>query len=54
MDDMTITAKSVLQGDLILQDLGELIDWARMKFKPAKSTRQILKKKKVQDSKIRI
>ncbi|CAC5417464.1 unnamed protein product [Mytilus coruscus] len=54
MDDMAITAKSVLEGKWMLQDLGELIDWARMKFKPSKSRSLILKKGKVQDRKIRI
>ncbi|CAC5369161.1 unnamed protein product [Mytilus coruscus] len=54
MDDMTITVKSVLEGKWMLQDLGELIDWARMKFKPSKSRSLILKKGKVQDRKITI
>ncbi|VDI44671.1 Hypothetical predicted protein [Mytilus galloprovincialis] len=54
MDDMTKTAKSVLEGKGMLQDLGELIDWARMKFKPSKSRSLILKKGKVQDRNIRI
>ena len=38
----------------MLQDLGELIDWARMKFKPSKSRSFILKKGKIQNRKIRI
>ncbi|CAC5417475.1 unnamed protein product [Mytilus coruscus] len=54
MDDMKITAKSVLEGKLMLQDLGELIDWARIKFKLSRSRGLILKKGKVQDRKIRI
>ena len=36
MDDMVITAKSVLEGRCMLHGLGELIDWVLMKFKPAK------------------
>ena len=54
MDDMTITAKSVLEGKWMLQDLKELIDWARMKFKPSKSRSLILQKGKIQNRKIRI
>ena len=54
MDDMTITAKSVLEGKWMLQDLKELIDWARMKFKPSKSRSLILQKGKNQNRKIRI
>ena len=49
-----MTAKSVLEGKWVLQDLGELIDWASMKFKPSKSRSLILKKGKVQDRKIMI
>ena len=47
MDDMTITAKSVLEGKWMLQDLKELIDWARMTFKPSKSKSLILQKGKI-------
>ncbi|XP_053391239.1 uncharacterized protein LOC128554051 [Mercenaria mercenaria] len=49
MHDMTITAKSVPEGRWMLEDLGRLISWSRMKFKPAKSRSLVLKKGKVQD-----
>ena len=49
MDDMTITAKSVPEGRWMLEDIGELVQWARMKFKPAKSRSLVLKKGKVQN-----
>ncbi|XP_063431308.1 uncharacterized protein LOC134713974 [Mytilus trossulus] len=52
IDDMTITAKSVLEGKWMLQDLVELINLA--KCKPSKSRSLKLKKGKVQDRKIRI
>ncbi|VDI39843.1 Hypothetical predicted protein [Mytilus galloprovincialis] len=47
MDDIKITSKSVFGGKWMLQDLGELIDWARTKFKPSKSRSLILKKGKL-------
>jgi hypothetical protein len=49
MDDMTITAKSVVEGRWMLEDLEHLITWARMEFKPAKSRSLVLKKGRVQD-----
>lgn len=36
MDDVTITAKSVLEGRWILEDLEELTKWSRIEFKPEK------------------
>ncbi|XP_052256427.1 uncharacterized protein LOC127861786 [Dreissena polymorpha] len=50
MDDMTITAKSYVEGRWMLQDIGELIEWARMKFKPQKSRSIVLRKGKIQES----
>ena len=47
MDDMTITAKSVVECRWMLEDLERLISWARMKFKPEKSRSLVLKKGKV-------
>ena len=49
MDDMTITAKSVVEGRWTLEDLERLFKWARMKFKPSKSRSLVLKKGKVDD-----
>ncbi|KAK0143400.1 hypothetical protein N1851_018471 [Merluccius polli] len=49
MDDLTITAKSVLEGRWILEYLVELTDWARMEFKPGKSRSLVLRRGRVQD-----
>jgi hypothetical protein len=49
MDDMTVTAKTVVEGRWMLEDLERIITWARMSFKPAKSRSLVLKKGKVQD-----
>lgn len=49
-----MAVKSVLEGKWMLQDLRELIDWTRMRFKPAKSRSLVLKKGKLQDRNIRI
>merc|ERR1711894_714959 len=49
MDDMTVTAKSVVEGRWMLEDLEKLISWARMRFKPAKSRSLVLQKGKVQE-----
>ena len=49
MDDMTITARSVVEGRWTLEDLERLFTWARMNFKPAKSRSLVLRKGKVQD-----
>lgn len=49
MDDMTVTAKSVPEGRWMLEDLSNLIKWARMKFKPTKSRSLVLKKGKVEN-----
>ena len=46
MDEMTITAKSVLEDKWMLQDLGDIVHRARMKFKPSKSRSLILKERK--------
>ena len=37
MDDMTITAKSIVEGRWMLEDLEKLFTLARMRFKPTKS-----------------
>ena len=50
MDDMTITAKSYVEGRWMLQEIGELIEWARMKFKPQKSRSMVLRKGQIQES----
>lgn len=44
MDDLIITAKSVPEGRWILEDLVELTDWARIKFKPEMSRSVVLGK----------
>ena len=47
MDDMTITCKTVVEARWTLEKLGEMITWARMKFKPAKSRSLVLKSGKL-------
>ena len=47
MDDMTITTKSVMEGRWTLEELGQMMRWARMKFKPTKSRSLVLKRGKV-------
>ena len=49
MDDLTITAKSVVEARWTLQELECLIKWARMKFKPVKSRSLVIKRGKVED-----
>lgn len=47
-DNLTITARSVPEGRWILENLVELIDWARLEFKPAKSRNLLLTRGRVQ------
>ncbi|XP_061747756.1 uncharacterized protein LOC133545995, partial [Nerophis ophidion] len=47
MDDLTVTTTSVPGCRWILNGLQEVISWARMNFKPAKSRALVLKKGKV-------
>ena len=49
MDDLTVTTASVPGGRWILEGLENLISWARMTFKPAKSRALVIKKGKVVD-----
>ena len=49
MDDMTVTARSIPEACWMLQDLEEVISWARMKFKAKKSRSLVLQKGKVKD-----
>ncbi|XP_076080058.1 uncharacterized protein LOC143050834 [Mytilus galloprovincialis] len=49
MDDITVTAKTVIEGRWSLEELERMIKWARMKFKPSKSRSLIVRKGKVQD-----
>ena len=48
MDDMTITAKSIVEGRWMLEDLEKLFTWARMRFKPTKSRSLVIKKGKLE------
>lgn len=34
MDDLTITAKTVIEGRWVLEEIEDLSDWAQMEFKP--------------------
>ena len=54
MDDMTITAKSIVEGRWMLEDLEKLFTWARMKFKPTKSRSLVIKKGKLEKVVFRI
>lgn len=49
MDDLTVVTTSVPGCRWLLQELGRLITWARMSFKPAKSRSLVLKKEKAVD-----
>ena len=47
MDDLTLTTTAVPGARWILQGLENIMAWARMSFKPAKSRSLVLKKGKV-------
>ncbi|KAJ3594922.1 hypothetical protein NHX12_004227 [Muraenolepis orangiensis] len=49
MDDLTVMTESVPGCRWILKGLEELVEWARMRFKPAKSSSMVLRKGKVVD-----
>ena len=49
MDDMTIITKTVTEARWMLQDLGHMIAWARMQFKPVKSRSLAMKRGRVQN-----
>ncbi|KAJ3595924.1 hypothetical protein NHX12_002336 [Muraenolepis orangiensis] len=49
MDDLTVMTESVPGCRWILKGLEELVEWARMRFKPAKSRSMVLRKGKVVD-----
>ncbi|KAJ3592260.1 hypothetical protein NHX12_007388 [Muraenolepis orangiensis] len=49
MDDLTVMTESVPGCWSILKGLEELVEWARMRFKPAKSRSMVLRKGKVVD-----
>ncbi|KAJ3593282.1 hypothetical protein NHX12_005617 [Muraenolepis orangiensis] len=49
MDDLTVMTESVPGCRWILMGLEELVEWARMRFKPAKSRSMVLRKGKVVD-----
>lgn len=49
MDDLTVTTASVPGSEWMLEGLEELMTWARMRFKTAKSRSLVLKKGKVTD-----
>ncbi|KAJ3581478.1 hypothetical protein NHX12_016600 [Muraenolepis orangiensis] len=49
MDDLTVVTESVPGCRWILKGLEELVEWARMRFKPAKFRSMVLRKGKVVD-----
>ncbi|KAJ3585711.1 hypothetical protein NHX12_014430 [Muraenolepis orangiensis] len=49
MDDLTVMTESVPGCRWILKGLEELVEWVRMRFKPAKSRSMVLRKGKVVD-----
>ncbi|XP_063056077.1 uncharacterized protein LOC134450154 [Engraulis encrasicolus] len=49
MDDLTVTTESVPGCRWILKGLEKMMEWARMRFKPAKSRSMVLRKGKVED-----
>ena len=54
MDDMTITAKSIVEGRWMLENLEKLFTWARMRFKPTKSRSLVIRKGKLEKVVFRI
>ncbi|KAJ3583921.1 hypothetical protein NHX12_015418, partial [Muraenolepis orangiensis] len=50
MDDLTVMTESVPGCRWILKGLEELVEWARMRFKPAKSRSMVLRKGKARSS----
>ena len=50
MDDMTVTAKSAVEGRWMFEDLEHLFFWAQMTFKLSKWHSLVLKKGNVQDN----
>ena len=48
MDDLTITAKSMIEAKWTLQELEGSFKWARIKIKPVKSRSLVLKRGKVE------
>ncbi|XP_028310814.1 uncharacterized protein LOC114468234 [Gouania willdenowi] len=49
MDDLTVMTESVSGCRWILKGLEKVMDWTRMRFKPAKSRSMVLRKGKVKD-----
>ena len=49
VDDMTLITKSAIEARWTLEELNELILWARMRFKPSKSRSMVLKKGKLDE-----
>ncbi|XP_063056078.1 uncharacterized protein LOC134450153 [Engraulis encrasicolus] len=49
MDDLTVTTESVPGCRWILKGLEKMMEWARMRFKPAKSRSMVLRRGKVED-----
>ena len=54
IDDMAITTKTVVEGRWTLEELGEMMRWARMKFKPTKSRGLLLKSGKVKEERFKM
>ena len=50
MDDLTLLNPSTNKADKVLAKLEELMQWARMKFKPRKSRSLVLKRGKLDSS----
>ena len=49
MDDMTVTARTVIESRWMLEDQYRVLTWARMSFKQAKSQSLVRKKGKIED-----
>ncbi|CAC5424243.1 unnamed protein product [Mytilus coruscus] len=50
MDGMTVTTITVIKGRWTLEELGGMISWATMKFKPNTSRSFVVRKGKVRDN----
>ena len=54
MDDMTMTARSIVECRWMIEDLEKLVSWARMEINPAKSRTLVLEKGRVLNSNIEV
>ncbi|XP_033755855.1 uncharacterized protein LOC117338607 [Pecten maximus] len=54
MDDMTISTKTIIEAKWTLKEIEEMVNWARMKIKPTKSSSLVLKNGKMREHKFQV